>query len=101
MFSGEEAASPAALPHACGCAHACALRAGGGEVSELPGEGTAEGTQSAGWRGREGAGGLLVAIQLTPEVPRARAGKTGANQSSHYVPGLSQGCLAQKAGDRR
>jgi len=78
----------------CVCFHTCGQ---GGSARD----GDAEGAQSVGRWGRDGAGGLLVAIQLTPEVSRAQAGKTRAEQSSHYVPGLSQGCLAQRALPRR
>lgn len=60
----------------------------GAEVSELPG-GQPRAHKAQGRGGGKEQDGFF-AIQLTLEAPRARAGKTEADQSSHYVPGLSQ-----------
>lgn len=92
-------ACPSMGAHAC--LHVRLCTCGSGLWPESCWGGMLRAHKSAGQRGRDGAGGLLVAIQLTAEVPRAQAGKSGAEQSSHYVPGLSQGCLAQRALPRR
>lgn len=79
------------LLHTSRCAHACACacaRVEGAEVSRQPG-GQPRAHKAQG-RGGGKEQDSFFAIQLTLEAPHARAGKTKADQSSHYVPGLSQ-----------
>lgn len=60
----------------------------GDEVSEqLGGQPRAHKAQGRGGGKEQDS---FFAIQLTLEAPCKRAGKTKADQSSHYVPGLSQ-----------
>lgn len=85
--------------HACGrptCVRACdgarvRRRDGGGTPAE--GGDTKRGAEEGEGRSSEG---FSLPFSSRRRFPARGAGKTGAEQSCHYVPGLSQGCLAQK-----
>lgn len=75
----------------------------GAEVSEQPGQSPEHTKHSSEREGKERDG--FFAIQLTLEAPRERAGKSQADQSSLYVPGLSRAAwhkgLAPLGAERR